>query len=136
MSSIKTERKLSSWFWWILTALPLLIILGYLISSILNFNTQGGTPLDSQTIWDYWDEFNISWLLDSPSITYLMDLIPNSLSTSMENLLDVMGVGDTYFYRILSWGIAMQLYRILFDFACLLPRLARKYLNRGFGVND
>lgn len=131
MESKQLTRKLNSVFWWILTALPLLLIIGYIIASIVNLNTQNGTALNSSNMFDYWAELDIYNMLDSGLFTMLNYLIPSVLSDSIRNIFSVLEVDSDYLSIILSWGIAIQMYHLIFDVLLFVVRWAQDLMERG-----
>lgn len=128
MDSKKVYKKLGTWFWWILTALPLILLIGYLIACIVNLNTQGGSPLTIEDMFDYWASLDIKGILDSDLFTSLNYLIPNVLTNGMETILTNIGVSSTYLAIILSWGISIQFYHIIFDIMVWLPHKLHEFM--------
>lgn len=121
MDSKRTYKKLSTWFWWILTALPVIILIGYIIAFIVNLNTQNSTSLTGLKVYEYWIDLDIYNLLDTSLFTDLKSLIPNVLNNAMTTILNDIGVNSPYLAIILSWGISMQFYHVIFDIMVWLP---------------
>lgn len=113
MENKRMSNKLNSWFWFILTALPIIFIFFSIILLIVHYREFDLNNLGIEYInltlndSDFWS--NALGKFNDFSISYVYE--------TFYNLFETLGVNDNYDYlaTIFSWMLSVQVYHLIYD---------------------
>lgn len=126
MENKRMTKKLNSWFWWVLMALPLiLLIITYIVAIpqyAKNFDWNNSE----------WYEF-IDYSLNS---SYIFDNAFNqfdnmSIIHIFNDVLDTLNVGNNYLGYLLNWCASVYLYHLIFDCVVFIFDWLHDFFERG-----
>lgn len=130
MDNKKWSKRIASVVWWVITILPLIVMLINIIG--MSINTHITTLNDYSSIWEYYKAHLFEYSLTS------IDLFGNFtfsfLNTLFYNLFDLIGlVGSDYIdylAMLFGWFTTVQFLHLLFDFIAWVPMFFHKILSK------
>lgn len=122
MESKQANRKLSSYFWYIIYSFPLLVFLIILVSNILlkveSVNLLNNTLLSCNNVFS---SFTLDWLVDS--FLNVFDLI---------GITDVTSTSSTFFIIVFTYFVQGLLIHVIVDVLTFIFKVYHKLMERVF----
>lgn len=129
MDNRKMYKKIATLFWWILTALPLIVALLYFIGYHFAFNNGMATAVELASYHD--DGFgNFYNFLDvNEGIVY--DFGMSNLTDMFQNLFRILGVADYVILgSLFGYMLSIQVYHLLFDCLVFFIHLIHNFMDK------
>lgn len=122
-------KKLTTWFWWLIATLPIIMLLGYFLYYIFNKNNNSGFDLNNSIESVY---YNFDNMTESSGILF------NKLYSMFLNLFRLFGITDNFTDNMfvgfmiysLSWFILVHILHLIVDIILLLPRICQRFIER------
>lgn len=126
MENKRMTRKLNSWFWWVLMALPLIFLLIAYIVAI----PQYAKAFDWAS--NDWGDF-IGYILDDFDIyDYAFNQFNNmSVVHIFVSVLDTLEINNNYIGYLFNWCASIYLYHLIFDCVVFIFDWLHDFFERG-----
>ena len=126
MDNKKWYKKIATIFWWILTALPIIVALIYFIGYHLTFNS--GITTASELADYHINSYGTFEQALTTSLNYFGHITISYLEDMFSNLFDILNVSyNTLIGTLFGFMLSVQLYHLLFDCLVFFIHLIHSY---------